>query len=96
MVNKPSIFLKSFMMSSNVFCEDLFLRDILNEGFNSIQVNDKDLYLELKDYLASVSPEQEKILKQYDVQISMNGKGRSIDNIVIEIFLRTLKYNCIL
>ena len=36
-----------------------------------------------------------KILKQYDVQISMNGKGRSIDNIVIERFFRTLKYNCI-
>ena len=36
-----------------------------------------------------------KILKQYDVQISINGKGRSIDNIVIERFFRTLKYNCI-
>jgi len=36
-----------------------------------------------------------KILKQYGVQISMNGKGRSIDNIVIERFFRTLKYNCI-
>ena len=36
-----------------------------------------------------------KILKQYGVEISMNGKGRSIDNIVIERFFRTLKYNCI-
>ena len=25
----------------------------------------------------------------------MNGKGRNIDNIVIERFFRTLKYNCI-
>ncbi len=25
----------------------------------------------------------------------MNGKGRSIDNIVIERFFKTLKYNCI-
>ncbi len=25
----------------------------------------------------------------------MNGKGRSIDNIVIERYFRTLKYNCI-
>ncbi len=41
------------------------LRDILNEGFNSIHVNDKDLYLELKDYLISIAPEQEKILKLY-------------------------------
>lgn len=35
------------------------------------------------------------ILKEHDIQISMNGKGRSIDNIVIERFFRTLKYNCI-
>lgn len=36
-----------------------------------------------------------KILKNNNIQISMNGKGRSIDNIVIERFFRTLKYNCI-
>lgn len=36
-----------------------------------------------------------KILKDHNIQISMNGKGRSIDNIVIERFFRTLKYNCI-
>ena len=41
------------------------LGDILSEGFNSIHVNDKDLYLELKDYLISIAPEQEKILKLY-------------------------------
>jgi len=31
-------------------------------------------------------------LKQHGIQISMNGKGRSIDNIVIERFFRTLKH----
>jgi putative transposase len=35
------------------------------------------------------------ILKENNIEISMNGKGRSIDNIVIERFFRTLKYNCI-
>ncbi|WP_236869765.1 integrase core domain-containing protein, partial [Candidatus Bandiella numerosa] len=35
------------------------------------------------------------ILKTHGVKISMNGKGRSIDNIAIERFFRTLKYNCI-
>ena len=39
--------------------------NILNARFNSIHVNDKELYLELKDYLMSISPEQEKILKLY-------------------------------
>ena len=32
------------------------------------------------------------ILKKHNIQISMNGKGRSIDNITIERFFRTLKY----
>jgi len=34
-----------------------------------------------------------KILKQNNIQISMNGKARSIHNIAIERFFRTLKYN---
>ena len=32
-------------------------------------------------------------LKDNDIEISMNGKGRSIDNIAIERFFRTLKYS---
>lgn len=36
-----------------------------------------------------------QILKNNNIQISMNSKGRSIDNIAIERFFRTLKYNCI-
>ena len=36
-----------------------------------------------------------EILKKHNIQISMNGKGRSIDNIIIERFFRTYKYNCI-
>lgn len=35
------------------------------------------------------------MLKKNNIQISMNGKGRSIDNIIMERFFRTLKYNCI-
>ena len=34
-----------------------------------------------------------QLLKKHDIQISMNGKGRSIDNIVIERFFRTLKHS---
>jgi putative transposase len=41
------------------------------------------------------SHDHTQMLKDHDVKISMNGKGRSIDNIVIERFFRTLKYNCI-
>ena len=38
------------------------------------------------------SYEHTQVLKQNDIQISMNGKGRSIENIVIERFFRTLKH----
>ena len=37
------------------------------------------------------SYEHTKLLKENDIQISMNGKGRSIDNIITERFFRTLK-----
>ena len=40
-----------------------------------------------------ISYEHTNILKQHDIQISMNGKGRSIDNIIIERFFRTLKHS---
>lgn len=36
-----------------------------------------------------------EILKNNNIQISMNEKGRSIDNIIMERFFRTLKYNFI-
>jgi len=38
------------------------------------------------------SKEHIQLLKDNAITISMNGKGRSIDNIVIERFFRTLKY----
>ena len=38
------------------------------------------------------SKEHTQLLKDHNITISMNGKGRSIDNISIERFFRTLKY----
>ena len=39
------------------------------------------------------SKEHIRLLEENGIQISMNGKGRSIDNIAIERFFRTLKYD---
>ncbi len=39
------------------------------------------------------SYEHTQILKDHNIQISMNGRGRSIDNIMIERFFRTLKHS---
>ena len=41
---------------------------------------------------AVISSEHIRILEKHGIQISMNDKGRSIDNIIM---IRTLQYNCI-
>ena len=39
------------------------------------------------------SPEFTKVLKDKGVRISMDGSGRALDNVVVERFWRTLKYD---
>ncbi|MFW6019015.1 MAG: Rne/Rng family ribonuclease [Bacteroidales bacterium] len=41
------------------------LRDLLNDSFNHIHVNDEDLAEELKSYVESISPNQANIVKLY-------------------------------
>ena len=42
------------------------LRDLLNDSFSNVFVNDEKAYEEIKDYIAVISPGQEKIVKLYD------------------------------
>jgi ribonuclease G len=42
------------------------LRDMLSSQFNNIYINDKTLYNETKEYIKSVAPDKEKIVKHYD------------------------------
>ena len=44
----------------------VMLRDMLNVSFNSIHVNNEALYHEMKEYVSSIAPEKEKIVKLYD------------------------------
>lgn len=41
------------------------IRDLLNETFSNIYVNDKNTYEEVCKYVALISPDQEKIVKHY-------------------------------
>jgi len=41
------------------------LRDMLNGSFSSITVNDETIYNEIKDYISTIAPEKEKIVKHY-------------------------------
>ena len=42
------------------------LRDLLNDSFTSINVNDRDVYEEIRHYISLISPEQEKIVHLYE------------------------------
>ncbi|MBP5335477.1 MAG: Rne/Rng family ribonuclease [Bacteroidales bacterium] len=42
------------------------LRDLLNDSFSNVFVNEQNAYEEIKDYISIISPEQEKIVKLYD------------------------------
>jgi ribonuclease G len=41
------------------------LRDIFNDTFTSIMVDDEELYQETKDYLAEIAPEKQNMVKLY-------------------------------
>ena len=41
------------------------LRDLLNESFNRITVNDKEMSLSIKNYLHNIAPDKEKIVQHY-------------------------------
>ena len=42
------------------------LRDLLNDSFTNVYVNDEKIYEETRKYISLISPEQEKIVKLYD------------------------------
>lgn len=59
------------------------LRDILNESFNSIHVNDTSLYEETKAYIGTIAPDKKDIVKRY------KGRVPIFDNYGIEKQLRS-------
>ena len=47
------------------------LRDALNKEFKSIHVDDESLFLELKDYVKTIAPEKEDIVKLYSGKVGI-------------------------
>ncbi len=41
------------------------IRDLLNDSFSNIYVNDEQLYHDTREYISTILPEQEKIVKYY-------------------------------
>lgn len=59
------------------------LRDVLDGSFDSITVDDKKLFGEIKSYINTIAPEKEKIIKLY------NGRAKIFENFGIEKQLKT-------
>ncbi|PID88234.1 MAG: ribonuclease E/G [Bacteroidia bacterium] len=47
------------------------LRDILSDDFTNIYTNDKQTFEEIREYIATISPEKEKIVKYYNKRPSI-------------------------
>lgn len=47
------------------------LRDLLNDAFTSIHVDDSALYQQVKEYIRQIAPEKEKIVKLYKGSVSI-------------------------
>lgn len=45
------------------------LRDMLNPSFNNVFVNDEVIYHEIRDFIRTIAPEKEKIVKLYTEEI---------------------------
>src|SRR5690606_29072926 len=54
------------------------LRDLLNESFDSVQLDDRKLYEEIKAYIRTIAPEKEKIVRLY------NGRAKIFEHFGIE------------
>jgi ribonuclease G len=57
---KPPVKLLSEMDKASTI-----LRDVLNDSFNKIVVNDKEFYFNIKNYLEQIAPDQVKIVSLY-------------------------------
>lgn len=60
------------------------IRDLLNESFDAITVEDELIYDQIRSYIRSIAPEKEKIVKLY------NGKAKLFENFGIEKQIKSL------
>lgn len=67
------------------------LRDILNSSFNSIVVNDQSLYREIREYIATIAPEKQKIVKLYSGRVPIF-EYFGIDKQIKSLFGKTVSF----
>ena len=68
------------------------LRDVFNDSFTSICVDDETLYTQIKDYVSEIAPKKESIVKLYDSNIPIFEKF-GIERQIKTTFGRTVSMN---
>ncbi|WP_271392148.1 Rne/Rng family ribonuclease [Aequorivita sinensis] len=47
------------------------IRDMFNDSFSAIHIDDETLYLQIKDYVQEIAPNKDNIVKHYDSNVPM-------------------------
>src|SRR5690606_4722245 len=68
------------------------LRDVFNDSFSSIIVDDETLYTQLKDYVAEIAPKKESIVKMHDSNVPIFEKY-GVERQIKTTFGRTVSIN---
>ncbi|MDC0637078.1 MAG: ribonuclease E/G [Flavobacteriaceae bacterium] len=50
------------------------IRDMFNDSFSAIHIDDETLYLQIKDYVQAIAPKKENIVKFYDSKVPIYEK----------------------
>jgi ribonuclease G len=83
---------KPIKVLSEVNRASAILRDILNDTFVGIHVNDKALYTEIKDYLEQIAPDKASIVKLYTSDVPIFQKF-GVDRQIKTSFGKTVSMN---
>ena len=62
-IEAPGLFISELSRTSSI------VRDSLNASFNNIFVNEKRLFNEIKEYIGTIAPEKQKIVKYYSSKV---------------------------
>lgn len=67
------------------------LRDVLNASFNKVHVNDLQTYREVRDFIGSIAPEKQKIVKHYSSRTPIF-EQLGIDKQIKNLFGKTVSF----
>jgi ribonuclease G len=84
-INPPKLIIGELSRTSAI------LRDMLNGTFSSITVNDENICSEIKDYISTIAPEKEKIVKLHSGGTPIFEKN-GIDKQIKTLFGKTVSF----